>query len=98
VVDRVRSTAVRLLGCDAALQGPSATDPVWLQMAARDEPRRGRSDPAVVERRRLRRRRACGNASGTPLLGALVFETAGTLVGIDNPEPTSILDQLEGAA
>ena len=97
-VDRVRATGVRVLGCDAALHGPGNTDPVWLRMAARttsrgpvDQIRRwlngaGYADGVPAE-----------TCAGAPLLGALVFETAGTLVGIDNPEPTSILDQLEGS-
>jgi hypothetical protein len=33
--------------------------------------------------------------AGAPLLGALVFELAGALVGIDAGEPTSVLGQLE---
>ena len=37
---------------------------------------------------------ADGLAGGQPLLGALVFETAGTVVGVENQEPTSVLDQL----
>jgi hypothetical protein len=97
-VDRVRATGVRVLGCDAALHGPGNTDPVWLRMAARTTSR----GPVDQIRRWLN---GAGYADGVPaetcvgapLLGALVFETAGTLVGIDNPEPTSILDQLEGS-
>jgi hypothetical protein len=38
---------------------------------------------------------ADGITAGIPLLGALVFDTAAGLVGIDNPEPTSILDLLD---
>jgi hypothetical protein len=96
VVDRVRATGVRVLGCDAAMHGPGNTDPVWLRMAARTTSR----GPVDQIRRWLN---AAGYADAVPaetcaapLLGALVFDTAGTLVGIDNPEPTSILDQLEG--
>ena len=61
-----------------------------------DQPRRRRPDPAVVERRRVRRRRPGGNPRGGSTPRRTGFETAATLVGIDNPEPTSILDQLEG--
>jgi hypothetical protein len=43
--------------------------------------------------------KGCGYADvvsdGVPMLGALVFETDGTVVGVENPEPTSILAQLE---
>jgi len=97
VVDEVRSTGVRVLGCDAALHGPRITDPVWLRMAARTTSR-----GAVDQIRRWLNGAGYadgvppGTRAGAPLLGALVFETAGGLVGIDNPEPTSILEQLEG--
>jgi hypothetical protein len=96
VVDPVRSTEVRVAGCDAALEAPHITDPDWLRMAARTTSR-----GAVDQIQRWLNGDGYADAvptgtfAGAPLLGALVFDTAGALVGIDNPEPTSILDQLE---
>ena len=96
VVEPVRTAGVRVLGCDAALHGPRATDPVWLRMAGRttsrgplDQIRRWLNDDGYADGV------PAGTLAGAPLLGALVFETAAGPVGIDNPEPTSILDQLE---
>jgi hypothetical protein len=96
VVEPVRAAAVRVLGCDAALHGPRATDPGWLRMAGRTTSR----GPIDQIRRWLNGGGyadgvPAGTLAGAPLLGALVFETAAGPVGIDNPEPTSILDQLE---
>jgi hypothetical protein len=34
-------------------------------------------------------------SDGVPILGAMVFEAGGSVVGVENPEPTSVLDQLE---
>jgi hypothetical protein len=96
VVDPVRSTAVRVAGCDAGLQVSRTTDPVWLRMAARttsrgavDQIQRWLNDDGYADGV------PTGTFAGAPLLGALVFDTAGGLVGIDNPEPTSILDLLD---
>jgi hypothetical protein len=95
VVDPVSSTEVRVAGCDAALEAPR-TGPDWLRMAARTTSR-----GAVDQIQRWLNGGGyadavpAGTFAGAPLLGALVFDTAGALVGIDNPEPTSILDQLE---
>lgn len=93
VVDPMVSTAVRIARCDLGPQVPCATDPLWLRMAARTTSR------AAVDQ--IQRWLTDGGyadgvpAVGTPLLGALVFDTKAGLVGIDNPEPTSILDLLD---
>ena len=68
-----------------------ATDPWWRRMAARTTSR-GELDQR--ERWLNERGYADGLSGGVPLLGALVCQTARGLVGVDNPEPTSILDQL----
>jgi hypothetical protein len=92
VVDPIRSTAVHIAGCDAGPQMCRGTDPLWLRMAARttsraaiDQIQRWLNDGGYAD----------GITAGIPLLGALVFDTAAGLVGIDNPEPTSILDLLD---
>jgi hypothetical protein len=93
VVDPMVSTAVRIARCDPGPQVPCATDPLWLRMAARTTSR------AAVDQ--IQRWLTDGGyadgvpAVGAPLLGALVFDTDAGLVGIDNPEPTSILDLLD---
>lgn len=94
VVDPVGANAVRIARCDTGPQMPRATDPPWLRMAARttsraavDQIQRWLDDGGYAD----------GVQQGVPLLGALVFDTVAGLLGIDNPEPTSILDQLEGA-
>lgn len=98
VVNPVGTTAVRIAGCDPAPQVPRATDPVWLRMAARttsraaaDQIQRWLKDDGYADGV------PAGTLAGAPLLGALVFDTAAGLVGIDNPEPTSILDLLDRA-
>ncbi|MDT5000260.1 MAG: hypothetical protein QOK12_2365 [Mycobacterium sp.] len=96
VVDPIGSTAVRIAGCDTAPQVPRPTDPLWLRMAARttsrapvDQIQRWVNDGGYADGV------PAGTLAGAPLLGALVFDTAAGLVGIDNPEPTSILDLLD---
>ena len=96
VVDPVGSTTVRVAGCDAGPRVPRATDPFWLRMAARttsraplDQIQRWLNDGGYADGV------PAGTPAGAPLLGALVFDTAAGLVGIDNPEPTSILDLLD---
>ena len=93
VVDPMVSTAVRIACCDPGPQVPCATDPLWLRMAARTTSR-----AAVDQIQRWLNDGGYADgvpAVGAPLLGALVFDTADGLVGIDNPEPTSILDLLD---
>jgi hypothetical protein len=96
VVDPVRSSVVHVAGCDAGLQASRTTDPVWLRMAARttsrgavDQIQRWLNDDGYADGV------PTGTLAGAPLLGALVFDTAAGVVGIDNPEPTSILDLLD---
>jgi hypothetical protein len=95
VIRPVRAEAVRIAGTDAPLPTPRPDDPHWQRMASRttskgqaDQIRRwlagqGYADAVAV-----------GEGRGAPFLGALVFDTAGGLRGIDNPEPISILDQM----
>jgi hypothetical protein len=96
VVDPVGSTTVRVVGYDAGPQVPRATDPLWLRMAARttsraslDQIQRWLNDGGYADGI------PAETLAGAPLLGALVFDTAAGLVGIDNPEPMSILDLLD---
>ena len=96
VVDPVGSSAVRIAGCDPGPQVAQATDPLWLRMAARttsraavDQIQRWLNDGGYADGV------PAGTLAGAPLLGALVFDTAAGPVGIDNPEPTSILDLLD---
>ncbi|MDR3664565.1 MAG: hypothetical protein P4L86_29975 [Mycobacterium sp.] len=75
---------------------PSAADAHWLRMAARttslgtvDLLLRRLADQGCVDGM------APGPALTPTLAGALVIETAGGLVGLDNPEPVSILGRLQ---
>jgi hypothetical protein len=96
IVDLIRRGGVRVAGCDTGLPVPRPTDPVWQRMAARTTSR-----GAVDQIQRWLGQGGyadgvpAGTLAGAPLLGALVFDGAGELVGIENPEPTSVLDQLE---
>jgi hypothetical protein len=95
VISPVRAEAVRIAGTDAPLPRSRPGDPHWRRMAARttsrgeaDQVRRwlaGRGYADVV---------AVRTGRGAPLLGALLFDTAAGLRGVDNPEPVSILDQM----
>jgi hypothetical protein len=86
-----RTDAVLVAADESVPQAHRATDPWWRRMAARTTSR-GELDQR--ERWLNGRGYADGLAGGVPLLGALVFETAGGVVGVENPEPTSVLDQL----
>lgn len=93
VVAPVRPTAVAIARCAEGLPVPRGTDPPWLRMAARttsrgatDQIQRWLNDGGWAD--------AVPPPAGAPLLGALVYATAGALVGIDDPAPTSVLDQL----
>jgi hypothetical protein len=95
VVQPVRATAVRIAVSDAAAPVHRVTDPVWLRMAARttsrgaiDQIQRWCDDGGYADGV------PTATSAGAPMLGALVFDTASGLVGIENPEPTSVLDQL----
>jgi hypothetical protein len=83
--------AVRIADADSAPQAHRATDPWWRRMAARTT-----SKGDLDQRRRWLNSRgyADGLSDGEPLLGALVFQTPSGTVGVENPEPTSVLDQL----
>ena len=96
VIRPVRSDVVRLTETDAPLPTSQPDDPHWRRMAARTTSRgeadqiqwwlTGRGHVDAIEIRSRRR--------GAPILGALVFDTAAGLRGIDNPEPVSVLDQM----
>ena len=90
---RPRRAAVRVTVDDAVPHAHTASDPWWRRMAARTT---SRGD--VDQRARWLAGRGFADCvtGGVPHLGALVFESGGgQLVGVDNPEPTSILAQLE---
>lgn len=95
-VHPVRSEPVRIDRCDVddvPLTLPE--DPHWRRMAARTTSR--------ADRDQLRRWLAgrgfadavCACGPFTPFLGALVYGHDGDTKGVDNPEPVSLLDQLE---
>jgi hypothetical protein len=86
-----RADAVRIAGDDGVPHAHRTTDPWWRRMAARTT-----SKGELDQRERWLNDRgyADGTSDGTPLLGALVFETARDVVGVENPEPTSVLDLL----
>ena len=86
------SSAVRIAVDDAVPHAHRATDPWWRRMAARTTSR-GQADQAA---RWLADRGFVDCVSdGVPHLGALVFEAgARDFVGVENPEPTSVLSQL----
>jgi hypothetical protein len=94
-VDPVLPIGVKLAGCEDGLPIPRGTDPDWLRMAARTTSR-----GALDQLRRWLNDRGFADGvptstpAGAPLLGVLIFDTAGGLLGIDEPEPTSVLDQL----
>lgn len=90
-VQPIRSEPVLVEGELTARALHRAADPWWRRMAARTTSR-GEADQC--ERWLNGRGLADGLADGLPILGALVFEADGDVVGVENPEPTSVLDQL----
>jgi hypothetical protein len=94
-VQPARFEAVRIERCDVDVPLTLPDDPHWRRMAARTTSRadrdrlrdwlegRGYADAVTVLG-------AC-----TPFLGALVWERDGETVGLDNPEPTSVLEQMQ---
>jgi hypothetical protein len=82
---------VRVDGGGSMPPARRAADPWWRRMAARTTSR-GEADQ--LERWLNSRSFADGVSDGQPILGALVFETDGEVVGVENPEPTSVLEQL----
>jgi hypothetical protein len=90
-VTPMRGEPVRVDGDLPMPAQPRATDPWWRRMAARTT---SRAEADRRERWLNGRGYADGMSDGQPVLGALVFETSGEIVGVENSEPTSILDQL----
>ncbi len=90
-VQPLRPDAVRVAGDESVPQAHSATDPWWRRMAARTTSK-GELDQR--ERWLTGRGYVDGLSDGEPLLGALVFDTPDGVVGVENPEPTSVLAQL----
>lgn len=88
----LRPDAVRVALEDAVPPAHRSTDPWWRRMAARTTSR-GELD----QRERWLNGRGYADAvsEGVPMLGALVFETGGSIVGVENSEPTSVIDQLQ---
>lgn len=87
----VSSTSVRICVDDSVPHAHRVSDPQWRRMAAQTTSR-GELD------QRQRWLDGCGYADvlsgGEPLLGALVMDTPRGILGVENPEPTSVLDQL----
>jgi hypothetical protein len=92
-------TPVRIaVTSDVPWPAPNAVDPQWRRMAARttsrgdvDQLRRwldGNGFADLVHRRE-------GSSIGSPALGALVFDHAGRLTGLDDPYPVSVLGLME---
>jgi hypothetical protein len=91
----VRAEAVRIAGTDAPLPASRPDDPHWRRMAARttsrgeaDQIRRWLADRGYADAIDIRTTR------GAPILGALIFETQAGPMGLENPEPVSVLDQM----
>jgi hypothetical protein len=88
-------TPVRIaVSSDVSWAAPTATDPLWRRMAARtsskggvDQLRRWLNGNGFVDLVNRERK----SSVGPPALGALIFNTGGRLVGLDNPCPVSIL-------
>jgi hypothetical protein len=90
-VQPLRAEAVRIAPDESVPHLHRASDPWWRRMAARTTSR-GELD----QRERWLNGLGFADAlsDGEPILGALVFETPGGVVAVENPEPTSVLDQL----
>lgn len=90
-VQPLRSTPVRICADDSVPHAHRASDPQWRRMAARTTSR-----GEVDQRERWLNGRGYADAlsGGEPLLGALVVQTQRGVLGVENPEPTSVLDQL----
>jgi hypothetical protein len=93
-VEPVHSDAVRIERCDVDVPLTLPEDPRWRRMAARTTSRadRDRLHAWLGERGYADAVPAFGAC--TPFLGALIWQRAGELVGVDNPEPVSVLAQL----
>jgi hypothetical protein len=86
---------VRLDRCDIETPLARADDPHWRRMAARTT--------SMADRDQLTRwlggrgyvDAVSHRGPGAPFLGALLYERGGDVLGVENPEPTSVLTQLE---
>jgi hypothetical protein len=87
----LRSTPVRICADDSLPHAHRTSDPQWRRMAARTT---SRGEVDQCERWLNGRGYADALSGGEPLLGALVVETPRGVLGVENPEPTSVLDQL----
>jgi hypothetical protein len=95
-VQLARREAVRIDVCDAAFPRTRPADPRWRRMAARTTSRAEEDQlRRWLDRRGYVDAVSSGAALGVPFLGALVFERAGDVCGVEHVEPTSILTQLE---
>lgn len=96
---RFDPTPVRIaVGSDVSWLAPSASDPLWRRMAARttsrgdvDQLRRWLNGNGFAD---LVNRRA-DSTTDPPTLGALVLDYGDHLIGLDNPNPTSVLGLME---
>ncbi len=86
------SVAVRIAGDESIAHPHRAADPWWRRMAARTT---SMGELDQLERWLTGRGYVDGVTDGQPLLGALILDTPNGLVGVENPEPTSVLEQLE---
>lgn len=87
----LRAEPVRIAGDQSVRHAHRPSDPWWQRMAARTV---SRGEVDQCERWLNGRGYADGLSDGEPLLGALVFQTSDGCVGVENAEPTSVLDQL----
>lgn len=91
-VTPVRHLEVRIAGADPMAPTQHVADPWWRRMAARTT---SRGEVDQFERWLNGRGYADAVVAHVPVLGALVFDTGSGVVGVENPEPISTLDQLE---
>lgn len=87
-----RADAVRIAVDDSVIRAHRATDPSWRVMAARTT---SRGEVDQLERTLDAAGYADVTSDGVPHLGALVFAVDQGFVAVENPVPTSVLDQLE---
>lgn len=91
----IRSEPVRIDRCDIDVPLTRPEDPHWQRMAARTT---SRADRDLLRRWLAARGVAdavCAHGPPVPFLGALIYGRDGATVGIDNPEPVSLLAQLQ---
>ena len=91
----VHSDAVRIERCDLDVPLTLPEDPYWRRMAARTTSRADRDRLRAWLDGRGYADAVTAAGDCTPFLGALVWERDGEVVGVDNPEPTSVLDQMQ---